>query len=321
MIEAIKNFPKQFAYQPEIKNADQLQRRKIFIVLGMGGSHLAADLIVAYKPTEDIMVHSDYGLDFPESVLADALIIASSYSGNTEETLSAYEAAKRDGLSLAVIAVGGELLRRAQADAIPSITLPDTGIQPRMALGFSARAMLTLMGEKSVLTTMSQLSQTLHPDACEEAGRSLAADMRGHIPIFYSSRANQAIALNAKIKSNETGKIPAFWNVVPELNHNEMTGFDVPASSRSIMSIFHAVLFHDDADHPRVQKRLQIVEQLYRDRQLPITTIDISDPDPWHKIFSALLLEDWFALATAEANAAESEQVPMVEEFKRKMKE
>src|SRR3989344_3197261 len=108
MEEAIKNFPQQFLYEPEILNGDKLAKKDIALVLGMGGSHLAADLIAAYRPDVDIIVHSDYGLPFPETVLQNALIIASSYSGNTEEVLDGLRIAIEKGLPTAAIAIGGK---------------------------------------------------------------------------------------------------------------------------------------------------------------------------------------------------------------------
>lgn len=317
MSNAILSFAKQFSFEPVVENADHLGKYDQFVVAGMGGSHLPADILLCGDSSLPIHVWNDYGL--PRIGAEDferMLVIASSYSGNTEETLDAYDAARRMGADIAAIAVGGELLRRAKEDGVPFVTLPDTGIQPRMALGFSALAMLKVMNDTNTMKTLSSLASSLHPEESEESGRALAAELSGSVPVIYASRANQAIAMNWKIKLNETGKIPAFYNTLPEMNHNEMTGFDAVENTRALSSAFHIVCLHDDADHPRIKKRMNVMENVLGKRGLPVMSVDISDPNPWQKFFSALLLADWIAVATAEANGAEPEQVPMVEEFK-----
>jgi glucose/mannose-6-phosphate isomerase len=318
MRSAILNFAKQFSFEPKVENAKALGAYDHFIVAGMGGSHLAADLLLMQRPELALKVHADYGL--PARMNKDALVIASSYSGNTEETLDAYASARKRGLAVAAIAVGGKLLELAKKDGVPYVMLPDTGIQPRSALGFSLIALLAIIGDKKSLRAVGALAKTLDPSEYEPAGKELAAKLRGRVPVIYASSRNAALAYNWKIKFNETGKIPAFLNVLPELNHNEMTGFDVTGGNRGLAKSFHFLFLADDADHPRVQKRMEVLQTLYEDRGLPVERIDITDADPWHGAFASLLLADWTALALADAYGLESEQVPMVEEFKKRIK-
>ena len=321
MQDAIKNFAAQFAFQPKLKNAKRLSVYKHYLLLGMGGSHLAADVALAAKPDLPLLIHSDYGLPaLSVKDLKASMIIASSYSGNTEEVLDGFEQARKRRLSTMAIAVGGELIARAQKYHRPYILLPDTGIQPRSALGFSLIALMAVMNKKRELRQLQQLAKTLKPTALESSGRALATRLQNSIPIIYSSRRNQAIAYNWKIKFNETGKIPAFYNVLSELNHNEMTGFDVRPASRSLSEHFYFLFLKDAADHPRVRQRLAILEGLYRDRGLRVEVLALSGKNVYEKIFRSLLLADWAALHTAEQYGLESEQVPMVEEFKRLMK-
>src|SRR3990167_8359567 len=107
MHDAIQNLPGQFAWIPKIANKEKFKRRKQFIVLGMGGSHLAADLILSYDPSLNLKIHSDYGLPpMPEKELKKTLFIASSYSGNTEEVIDGLTDALEKKLDVCVIAVG-----------------------------------------------------------------------------------------------------------------------------------------------------------------------------------------------------------------------
>lgn len=318
MYEAIKNFNKQFEYEPRIENAAALKPTAKFLVVGMGGSHLAADLLKVWDPALDVVVHHDYGLPaIPEEDLAERLVILSSYSGNTEEVLSAFEEANAKNLSCAIISIGGKLIELAQKSALPYIQMPDTGIQPRSALGFSLMAFFKLMNQQYAMKEASLLSSTLKPVEFEDAGRELAKRLKGSVPVIYSSSRNLPIAYNWKIKFNETGKIPAFYNILPELNHNEMTGFDVKDSTRNLCRNFYFILLKDKADHPKIKRRMEILEKLYGDRGLFVEPIHIEGKSAFHKIFSSLVLADWVTYYTAEEYGVEAEQVPMVEEFKK----
>lgn len=318
MEDAIHNFPKQFDYQPIIEHARKLKKKKQFVVVGMGGSHLAADLIAEFDQTLPLVIRRDYGLPpIPEKELKKSLIIASSYSGNTEEVVSAYNEAKRRGLALAVIAAGGKLVSMAKRDKTPYIQFPNTGIQPRSALAFSVLAHLKMLGMEKELKGMKKLSTKLCSKTCEKVGKALAKKLKDKVPVIYTSRRNETVAWNWKIKFNETGKIPAFYNVFPELNHNEMTGFDVKPSSKHLSKPFHFIIIKDKQDHPRIQKRMDVVERLYKARKLPVTMLELTGNGVFEKVFNSLLIADWTAVHTANLYGLENELVPMVEEFKK----
>lgn len=314
MYEAIKNFAKQFAYEPVIENGTHLEPFERFVAVGMGGSGLAAGLLKAWNPLIRMKIHRDYGLpDLPEEALKKSLIILSSYSGNTEEVIEAFYATREKKLNSAVIAVGGKLLGLAKDAGIPYIQLPDTGIQPRSARGYSFQALLKMTGQELALRETRMLVDTLMPERYEDEGRALAEYLKDFVPIIYSSRRNVAIAYNWKITFNETGKIPAFYNVFPELNHNEMAGFDAKKLAKS----FHFIFLRDHADHPKIQRRMEILEGLYRDRGLHVEIAEMHGDTPFHKIFSTLLVADWAAYYTAKIYGFESDKMKIVEEFKR----
>lgn len=317
MQDAIKKFPEQFAYQPVIQNKNKLKKFTSVIVLGMGGSHLAADLIRTYNPSLPLIIHSDYGLPAVEkAVLKQSLIIASSYSGNTEEVIEGLEMAKKQKLNVAVLAVGGKLIEKAKKYGLPYVQMPSTGIQPRSALGFSLIGMLALMGEKKALAECRVVSK-INSAKMQKAGQALAEKLKNKVPVIYTSVRNAAVSYNWKIKLNETGKIPAFSNIFPELNHNEMTGFDVKNSSQHLSEKFYFIFILDKADHVKNQKRMKITAKLYKDRGFACENIEMKGKNTWEKIFSSLLLADWTAVSIANMYGLESEQVPMVEEFKK----
>jgi glucose/mannose-6-phosphate isomerase len=316
MYEAIKNFNQQFSYEPEIMNFREIPKGSEFIIAGMGGSALAAMLLKMGKPEMDIIIHKDYGLPkMPEEKLAKKEIILSSYSGNTEETLEAFREAKEKNLKISVIAAGGKLLALAKEHGLPYVQIPDIGIQPRMATGFATKAFLKIIGENEELKIVSELATSLDPVKYEESGRSLAKKTKDHIPVVYTSLENLPIGYIWKIKLNETGKIPAFQNVLPELNHNEMTSYDVQDSTRELNSKFHFIILKDGSS--KILKRMEVLEELYKARGLPVEIILVEGKNVWQKIFSTLVLGDWFAYYSAMEYGLESEQVPMVEAFKK----
>lgn len=316
MSEAIKNFPAQFAFEPVVENAGALRSFTRVLICGMGGSHLAADLLPILVPGRREVVYSDYGLpELSEGDKAETLIVLSSYSGNTEEVIEAAEQVKTQGLNTVVIAVGGTLLQMAKDNNWPFVILPNAGVQPRCALGLAVRALLAALNERETLQATSVFAN-FDAMSFQAPGQALAARVQGFIPVIYASHRNQALAYNWKIKFNETGKIPAFYNVVPELNHNEMNGYDHNAQSRHLSEKFYFIFLEDAADHPMNKKRFEVLVKLYQDRGLPVERIQVTGATSTEKVFSNLVLADWVALSVAEQNGAEPEAVPMVEEFK-----
>jgi glucose/mannose-6-phosphate isomerase len=320
MSGAIENFPHQFDYDPVIQQEKKFLRLKKFIIIGMGGSHLAADILSTWNPSLPLIIHQDYGLPFLSlDELRAYTIILSSYSGNTEEVLSVHKEVCEKKLPSIAVTTGGALLESAKKHRTPYIQLPDLGIQPRLALGLSFRALLKIIGYEYALAETQKLTRTLHATEYKETGSMLAKRLKGYIPIIYASRKNFSLAYNWKIKCNETGKIPAFCNVFPELNHNEMAGFDAIPSTRALAQSFYCIVLKDASDDPRVQKRMDILEKLYQDRNLHVEIIHLAHGDIFQKIFSSLILADWTTYCIAQEYGNEAESVPMVEKFKELM--
>ena len=320
LTKAIKDFPKQFEFEPEVQNAGKLKKHSSYVIGGMGGSGLVAGILRALKPELDIAAHHEYGLPTFIDSKEKRLFIAISYSGNTEETISFFQEANKKKLPVAAITTGGKLLKLAKEKKVPYVKLPSTGIQPRMSLGFMLRAALKLMAEEKLFKEAGELAKTLKPSEAEALGKAFAKELRGKVPVIYSSRKNQALAYNWKIKFNETGKIPAFYNTFPELNHNEMTGFDVVDSTRSLSGNIHVIILKDPDDDTRIKKRMKVLENLYVDRYIPVSTVEIDAGGTLEKIFSTLIVGDWTAYYLAKHYSTEPEEVPMVEEFKKLIK-
>jgi len=317
MERAIRTSNKQFAYKPEVVNKKNLKKKSGFIVTGMGGSALSAGLLKNTFPNLDIIVHRNYGLpNIPLKELKNHLFIASSYSGNTEEVIDSLSAARKAKLAVAVVATGGKLLKIAIDNKLPYVQLPDENIQPRMALGLSAKALLKIMGKEAELKKISAL-ETLDPGKFEAAGRILAGKLFGRIPVIYASDKNGSLAYTWKIKFNETAKIPAFYDVLPELNHNEMTGFGGEGEARKISEKFFFLFLKEKKDDPRIRRRMEVLEDILRGLGFSFEVIDTDGKNDAEKVFSSLMLADWTSYYLAYKYGADPEAVPLVEKFKK----
>ncbi len=316
--DAIIGFTDQCLYEPSIEGVFRTTAATRFLIVGMGGSHLAADIVQKARPDVAIRIHSDYDVPpLSAAEQAETLVILSSYSGNTEEVLSAAERGLEQGLTMGVIAVGGKLIEFARAHQLPYIQLPKTGIQPRSALGFSVRALQKMMGLETDLQTTRALATTLQWSVARTIGESLATQLYNTVPIIYTSTAYAPIGYNWKIKFNENVKIPAFCNQVPELNHNEMNGFDVVDSTRGLMTGFTFIFLQAATDHPHNKKRFTALRKLYEARNLRVLTVEITGENFYEQVFSSLLIADWVTVHLAQYYGQDAEQVPMVEEFKK----
>ena len=329
MFESIAKTKEQFEWVPEIMGEPHFakaSRGARVISCGMGGSNIASGFLEMLSPDLDILSHRSYGL--PSMVSKNDLIIISSYSGNTEEALDSFEKAVSGGFRALAISTGGELLKRAKNRGVAFIEIPDTGTEPRMALGYSLLAMLKAVGDEENIKKAREFGEKFNPDSFEKEGTSLAEKLRGKVPVVYSSWANKAIAYAWKIKFNETAKIPAFFNVFPELNHNEMVGFEKEKPSSDNFFIF----LKDSQDHPRIQKRMEVTKTMLEEKGFGVEVLPLSStpgfssskpgvfPSGFEKIFNSLALADWTSYHMAKNSGFDPEDSSVIENFKNKMK-
>lgn len=317
MESALLNFPRQLTYSPEIVNANHLPRRDKFIVCGMGGSALPAGLLKIANPYLDLLIHRDYGLPrVPDYFLRGSLLIFSSYSGNTAEVIDSLNAALSSRLDVAVITSGGSLLKTAESRELPHIVIPDSSLPPRLALGYAAAALLKIIGAERELAALAA-APLLNLPSAEKRGRELAASFQNHIPVIYASAVNLPLAYAWKTKINETAKIPAFSNVFPELNHNEMESFNPAPAAHSLVAPFSFIFLRDSADSLPINKRADVCRRLFTERHFPVIEEPLAGGNHWAKIFQSLLVADWFSLFLAKHYSASPEPVPLIEEFKK----
>lgn len=277
MVEALTGLPeqmikaRQLALEVELPE-DFLSKAgniRNIVVAGMGGSAIGGDLLRVYclqKLGVAVSVIRDYKA--PCFVDKHSMVFATSYSGNTEETLSFYEEAKERGAAIVNITSGGKLEEMAVRDGLPVISIP-AGLAPRAATGYLFLPTVLILEQMGLLQEihhevdelvdcLKEMRSKLKPDSPVEKNpaKKLALSFKNHIPLVWgASSTTEVVAQRWKGQINENAKAPAFWNVFPELNHNEIVGFEVPEKALSRLWI---VFLQDKYDHPRVKKRMDI---------------------------------------------------------------
>lgn len=294
------------------------------ILAGMGGSGHPGDLLNALGlTTVPLTVHRSYGL--PHIHGKNPLVIASSYSGNTEESIMAYRAAKEKGYGLAVNTAGGKLAEYATQDSIPLIKIDYPGMQPRHTLHASFTGLATALANNQLAQDISsdllRIADVLEQKipALEDAGKELANKLKNNIPVFTSGSALAFAAKNFKIQANENAKTPAFWNEFPELNHNEMVGFSNPTSDYS--GKFHVVILRDNDDNPRIKARMDVTKELYESWDVAVSEFAVEGQTLAEKIFYAVSFGLWTTYYLALEYGTDPVPVAGVENFKQKLED
>ncbi|MBI4993345.1 hypothetical protein HZC33_00050 [Candidatus Wolfebacteria bacterium] len=315
MEQSLKNFSKQFEFEPKIINENNFKNFKKIIVVGMGGSHLATDILKIAKPELDIVIHKNYGLPL-NAITGDSMIIISSYSGNTEEAIDAFNLALKFVLNkkfnLAAISTGGKLLNLAIKNNVSYVKLPENKIQPRLALGYSLMALLKIIRDEKSLKELKTISNQIGEN-CEQESKKIAKFFENkplQIPIIYSSVQNEALAQIWKINFNETSKIPAFYNVFPELNHNEMSG---------LSDKFRFLVLEDKSDGKRIIKRMKIFNKIFSKKGSKIKILKVKGNSIWQKIFDNVLISAWSAYYLAKYYGNDPFDLSLIEKFKKEM--
>lgn len=316
MKEILRTYNTQFSFTPVIVNEHLIAKNyKQIVLAGMGGSHLAAGILKTIEPGIDIYVHRDYELPpFSKSFLESSLLVASSYSGNTEETISFYKKIKQlYDLPVLVISCGGQLLELAKINNDPYIELPQTDFVPRTALGITARALAHVLKDKTIFNTLGLVQVDIAK--IEKHTQDMISFFENKTPVFYASNSNLNLAYNWKIKFNETAKKIAFYNVFPESNHNELESYEFDSKASDLLP----VLLIDTNDHSQIQKRFTAFKEVLKQKSIMCLEIDISNHDIYHKVFETIVFGDFVAAALADRQSVPCAEVPLIEEFKKKL--
>ncbi|NQU82614.1 MAG: bifunctional phosphoglucose/phosphomannose isomerase [Parcubacteria group bacterium] len=323
MREVILSFPKQFEKGIEIAKDIKIDAPsggfENIIICGLGGSALPSNILTAYIPDLKIPVYSHRNYGLPSQANGKSLIVCISYSGNTEETISAYEDAIKKGFKVVAIATGGKLQEIAKDNNTPIAIIPQDALQPRFALGYQSSALITILSNVGIIKNkaeqMREVAQVIDPLQLEDQAKKIAKKLVDKIPVVYTTDNFKAIARIWKIKFNENSKIMAFFNYFPELNHNEMVGLT------NLKGNFHFIILRDNEAHERNLKRLELFADLAKEKGASVDFIEMTGNNTLEKMVHTLVLGEWVTYFLALEYGQDPVPVKIVEEFKKRLKE
>ncbi len=308
--------------------ADYADVNKV-VILGMGGSAIGGDLVRSLfsgqkKPI--IFVSREY--DLPAFVDDRTLVIASSYSGNTEETLSAFSQTLERKCKKLAMTTGGELKRMAEAAGVPVFVIDYKG-QPRAALGYGFISLIAFLQQlglvsnkkdevKSMIQDLDKVLGELQETVTTGSNRAkqLAKELHGKVAVIYGAGILSEVAHRWKTQINENGKSWAFYETFSELNHNAVVGYQFP---RELASKIYVVLLRCPSLHPRILLRYQITAELLKQSGISHETIDSRAENELSQMMGLLYLGDWVSYYIAILNEIDPTPVTVIEYLKKRL--
>ena len=295
------------------------------VVCGMGGSAIGGDLVrTLVEPSSPVPFVVNRGYTLPGWVGEKTLVVASSYSGGTEETLSAFAEAQERGAQIVAVTSGGTLADRADADR--TVTIPG-GLQPRAALGYSLGVLLRLARSMGLTDLPDDVVQDALDAARDRAGRydrdedgNEPRDLSEHfldaLPVVYRGVGLlEAVGMRWQTQINENAKHPAVGNVFPELDHNEIMGFE--SGPERVLSRMQVVVLRDRDDHPQVSKRFDATRRLVEGSVGGWHEVETDGDSRLSRMLSLVQYGDWASLWLALRKNVDPTPVETIQQLKK----
>ena len=321
MRQLIENFPQQLADAVSIgKNAilsTRNQEIRNVLITGLGGSGIGGKVVAQLVEDEakvPFYINNDYLL--PNFVDEHTLVIVSSYSGNTEETLAAMDCALKAGAQVAAITSGGAVLDLCKAHELTHIIIPG-GQPPRSQFGYSFVQQLFLLSHYGIIDALwieklSGISAFLEKKQGEiiALAQGLCDENGNRIPIIYADRAFEGVAIRWRQQLNENSKLLCWHQVFPELNHNEMVGWDAGSNC------YHVMILQTSFDHPRSRMRMEISKPWIEQKGALVSIVSALGENRLEQVISLIHLGDWLSLLLAEKNNTDPVIIEAIDHLK-----
>jgi glucose/mannose-6-phosphate isomerase len=301
------------------------------VVCGMGGSGVGGDVLRSlFSGTLPVPLVVVKGYSVPAFCDGDTLVLASSFSGHTEETVAAYRQAVAKGCRVLTFSGGGELAALSEADQVPHVRLPDDVSMPRAALGYLAGAPIGVLdtmglippaseGIESAALLLEGLAARLGPGIGSEANeaKALAAWIGDRVPVVWGSEGlAETAAVRWKTQVNENAKGPAWAAVLPELDHNEVEGWTDGTGSG-----FAAIVLRHPGEHPKTARRVEATIEAVAPSGLEVREVKASGDGPMDWLFSLVMLGDFATTYLAVARGQDPMPIPVLTGLKRRLSE
>lgn len=334
MLDLLLGFPTQCRHAFRIGEAFSIPKSHgavdNIVFSGLGGSAIGADLIRSYVSDEikiPIFVNRDYLL--PNFVGKDTLFFACSYSGDTEETLSSYEEAKKRGAKIIALASGGKLEVATKKDKIPFISIPK-GYPPRTALGYSFFPPLVVLSKFGFIRNKERVAEeaisdlenlrdsVLNPNIKigKNYAKCLALDLKDkYIIVYAANRYIDSVVTRWRGQLAENSKTLASSHVLPEMNHNEIVGWENP---KRLLKDFLVLILRDNSEHPRVARRIDITKSIIK-KKSKVIEINSKGRNLLSRMFYLIYLGDFVSFYLAMLNGIDPTPVDTVTYLKRRL--
>lgn len=311
-----------------LKNLNEREIHSI-IVTGLGGSAISADLIRNFLHNElkiPLIVNRGYAL--PKFADGNSLIVISSYSGNTEETvsvfLSALEKPELKG-NIVCISTGGEIGKTAEGNSIPLLKI-QPGFQPRYALGLSFFSLLKVLqtlrligNQDMIVNKINNLWEKRGEELSTEnnAAINIAQKIIGSVPIIYSSAdITSAAGYRFKCQLNENSKMHAFHNLIPEMNHNEIIGWETYAEKQMRARVINII---DPDYHPQILRRFNIISELAAAKKAEVINLESNEPHFKQRLMDIVYLCDWISYYSAVLRSLDPSEIDYIDILKERL--
>lgn len=291
------------------------------VIAGMGGSGISANLVESLtwgRIPIPITVCKSYTI--PQFVSPHTLFIASSYSGNTEETIAALNKALLKRAHCIVIASGGKILEIAREYNLFYIQLPLGWSSPRAMLGYNMISLLALLYHTNLIgaafiketeNAMEYLDRS--EKAIQTEAEIIARKLKGRLPVIYCDQRLHAMAVRFQQQLNENSKQLAHVNTFPEMNHNELTGWKFP---ENLLPMLQVIYLYSDHDHERVEKRMDICRDIFEKKSNSIIDIVGEGASLLEQYYYLIHLTDWISFYLAKENGIEADPIETVDYLK-----
>lgn len=287
--------------------------------LGMGGSSISGEFIRMFLERLGcpipVSVVRNYSIS--EKLTPNSLVFAISYSGNTEETISAYRQAIRVTKYTIGIEDGGKLEEISKLNRSTYLEIPK-GYQPRTAaLSWTMFTVIKILERYGIIEPQTEavdhVAKSVNKDELKDHAIAISEKLMHSVPLIYSSEQYFPVAYRMKTQINEHAKVHAFANQYSELNHNEIVGFT------NLQAQYHIITFIFDDDHRRIKKRMELTKELTNTKGVATTEIKLSGDHFLTKIFTGVLIGDYAAYYLALRYKTDPSPVDIIEDLKEKM--
>jgi glucose/mannose-6-phosphate isomerase len=314
----IEGFTRQLADALKIGQSMDLDRPgsdiRNIVIAGMGGSGIGANLVESLtfgRIPFPITVCKSYNI--PQFISPHTLFIASSYSGNTEETIAALNKALLKRAQVIVVASGGKLLDIAREYNLFYIQLPAGSDSPRAMVGYNMIALMyvfyhtNLIGAAFIKETENAIEFLDRGEkGIQSEAELIAKKLKGKLPVIYCDNRLHAMALRFQQQLNENSKQLAHVNTFPEMNHNELVGWRFP---EPLMPMLQPIYMYSDHDHERVEKRMEICREVFEKKSNPIIDIIGEGASLLEQYYYLIHLTDWISFYLAKENGVEADPI------------